>query len=259
MTTTASTLMRELDHRSSNGIDVRLMWSRAMAGFTWPSRTTRPARPSPWRSARARARPRSSSTPSRTPIVALPRRPTASRPSRLAGRADWAPPLRGRSRPWTRARASMRSSGTSSTRCSSSPRARATSAGLSGGLRDADQHRSPALRGVPLAPQPHLSPRPRRRHARRALRPRRRAGTGRAVRRRAGDEGDKFARCEWHDGHEGVPILDACANWFVGRVLHRIAAGDHDLFLLEPVAAGAGDQDEFSFHRAKRIEPGHEA
>ena len=74
-----------------------------------------------------------------------------------------------------------------------------------------------------------------------------------------GDEVDKFARCAWHDGPEGVPILDACANWFVGRVLQRIAAGDHDLFLLEPVAAGAGDQDGFAFHRAKRIEPGHEA
>ena len=74
-----------------------------------------------------------------------------------------------------------------------------------------------------------------------------------------GDEDDKFARCDWHDGPEGVPILDACVNWFVGRVLHRIAAGDHDLFLLEPVAAGAGEQDDFTFHRAKRIEPGHEA
>jgi flavin reductase (DIM6/NTAB) family NADH-FMN oxidoreductase RutF len=42
-------------------------------------------------------------------------------------------------------------------------------------------------------------------------------------------------------------------------VHNRIAAGDHDLFLLEPVAASAGEQDEFSFHRAKRIAPGHEA
>jgi flavin reductase (DIM6/NTAB) family NADH-FMN oxidoreductase RutF len=73
------------------------------------------------------------------------------------------------------------------------------------------------------------------------------------------DAVDKFARCDWHEGPEGVPILDACENWFVGRVLHRIAAGDHDLFLLEPVAASAGEQDEFTFHRAKRIEPGHEA
>jgi hypothetical protein len=29
MTATTSTVMRELDHRSSNGIDVRLMWSES--------------------------------------------------------------------------------------------------------------------------------------------------------------------------------------------------------------------------------------
>ena len=75
-----------------------------------------------------------------------------------------------------------------------------------------------------------------------------------------GDEVDKFARCAWHEGPGGVPILDECANWFVGRVLWRSEAGDHDAFLLEPVAAHKGtSEDEFSFHRAKRIEPGHEA
>jgi hypothetical protein len=36
--------------------------------------------------------------------------------------------------------------------------------------------------------------------------------------------------------------------------------GDHDAFLLEPVAAENGTaEDEFTFHRAKRIDPGHEA
>src|SRR3712207_897114 len=30
-----------------------------------------------------------------------------------------------------------------------------------------------------------------------------------------GDEVDKFARCDWSDGPEGVPILAACENWFV--------------------------------------------
>jgi flavin reductase (DIM6/NTAB) family NADH-FMN oxidoreductase RutF len=75
-----------------------------------------------------------------------------------------------------------------------------------------------------------------------------------------GDEIDKFARCAWHDGPEGVPILDECPNWFVGRVIWRHDAGDHDAFLLEPVAAQAGSgEGEFTFHRAKRIEPGHEA
>jgi flavin reductase (DIM6/NTAB) family NADH-FMN oxidoreductase RutF len=72
------------------------------------------------------------------------------------------------------------------------------------------------------------------------------------------DEVDKFARCAWHDGPEGVPILDECSNWFVGRVVSRADAGDHDALLLEPIAAEYGSGEaEFTFHRAKRIEPGH--
>jgi hypothetical protein len=57
-----------------------------------------------------------------------------------------------------------------------------------------------------------------------------------------------------------VPLLDECPNRFVGRVLWRHEAGDHSLFLLEPVVAEkATAEDEFTFHRAKRIEAGHEA
>jgi flavin reductase (DIM6/NTAB) family NADH-FMN oxidoreductase RutF len=74
------------------------------------------------------------------------------------------------------------------------------------------------------------------------------------------DEVDKFARCEWHEGPGGVPLLDGCPNRFVGRVLWRRDAGDHDAFLLEPIAAEAtSGEAEFTFHRAKRIDPGHEA
>jgi flavin reductase (DIM6/NTAB) family NADH-FMN oxidoreductase RutF len=75
-----------------------------------------------------------------------------------------------------------------------------------------------------------------------------------------GDEVDKFAQCEWHEGAAGVPILDECDNWFVGAILARHELGDHVGFLLEPVEAGSGTPlDEFTFHRARRIEPGHEA
>jgi flavin reductase (DIM6/NTAB) family NADH-FMN oxidoreductase RutF len=75
-----------------------------------------------------------------------------------------------------------------------------------------------------------------------------------------GDEVDKFARTKWHEGPEGVPVLDRCTHWFAGRVLARHDAGDHDLFLLEPIAGeAAGDEREFTFHRAKRIDPGHPA
>jgi flavin reductase (DIM6/NTAB) family NADH-FMN oxidoreductase RutF len=73
-----------------------------------------------------------------------------------------------------------------------------------------------------------------------------------------GDELDKFARCAWHSGPGAVPILDACPDWFVGRVLWRADAGDHDLFLLEPIAAEAGPPAaQLTFDHAKDIEPGH--
>ena len=75
-----------------------------------------------------------------------------------------------------------------------------------------------------------------------------------------GDEIDKFERCSWHEGPEGVPILDDCPNWFAGQVLDRLTVGDHEALLLHPIAGGANDDpSQFDLHRAKRIDPGHEA
>jgi hypothetical protein len=46
----------------------------------------------------------------------------------------------------------------------------------------------------------------------------------------------------------------------VGAVRERTDAGDHVAFVLEPIAAERGHHDgQFTFHRAKRIEPGHPA
>jgi flavin reductase (DIM6/NTAB) family NADH-FMN oxidoreductase RutF len=76
----------------------------------------------------------------------------------------------------------------------------------------------------------------------------------------SGDETDKFARCEWRQGPAGLPILNECDNWFAGRILDRHELGDHFGFLLEPIDFHNGTPlDEFTFHRARRIEPGHEA
>jgi flavin reductase (DIM6/NTAB) family NADH-FMN oxidoreductase RutF len=75
-----------------------------------------------------------------------------------------------------------------------------------------------------------------------------------------GDRVDKFERCEWQPGPEGVPLLDACANRFVGLVLERLDAGDHVGFVLRPRTAEHGHRNgQFPFHRAKRIEAGHPA
>jgi len=73
-----------------------------------------------------------------------------------------------------------------------------------------------------------------------------------------GDEVDKFARCAWHEGPAGLPILDDLPNWFAGRILTRVDGGDHQAILLEPIAAEReAEEEELTFHRAKRIEPGH--
>jgi flavin reductase (DIM6/NTAB) family NADH-FMN oxidoreductase RutF len=75
-----------------------------------------------------------------------------------------------------------------------------------------------------------------------------------------GDTVDKFARCRWHTGPAGLPILDACGRWFAGRILERRRLGDHIGFLLDPFAAERRDDGgTFAFHRAKRLAPGHEA
>ncbi len=75
-----------------------------------------------------------------------------------------------------------------------------------------------------------------------------------------GDRVDKFARCRWRPGAEGVPILDGCRGWFLGRITGRVEGGDHQGFVLEPVdAALAGDPGGLGFQSLKGIEPGHEA
>ena len=76
-----------------------------------------------------------------------------------------------------------------------------------------------------------------------------------------GDEVDKFARVAWTAGPHGVPLLDEASNRFVGEVVARLDAGDHEAFLLAPVWAQAGDpeEDELDFDAAKSIRPGHPA
>jgi flavin reductase (DIM6/NTAB) family NADH-FMN oxidoreductase RutF len=75
-----------------------------------------------------------------------------------------------------------------------------------------------------------------------------------------GDEVDKFARADWREGPLGLPILERCESWFAGRTLDSLDAGDHVVFLLEPVAVQRGPVREFlRLREATRIEPGHEA
>lgn len=76
-----------------------------------------------------------------------------------------------------------------------------------------------------------------------------------------GDDLDKLARCAWTPGPAGVPILDGCPDWFVGREVARADAGDHDVVVLEPVDLSAGEPEGpfVRYRRARAITPGHPA
>ncbi|WP_155770263.1 flavin reductase family protein [Mycobacterium asiaticum] len=74
------------------------------------------------------------------------------------------------------------------------------------------------------------------------------------------DEIDKFARCAWHSGPKGMPILDDAVAWMVGATLDRIDFGDHVGYLLEPVEMwfAEGVSDVLHFLDVIDVEPGHE-
>jgi flavin reductase (DIM6/NTAB) family NADH-FMN oxidoreductase RutF len=74
-----------------------------------------------------------------------------------------------------------------------------------------------------------------------------------------GDDRDKFDAAPWHDGPEGVPVLEGCPSWFAGRILDRIPLGDHTGHLLEPFGGHDAGDAWFGFQEAKGIHPGHEA
>ncbi len=72
------------------------------------------------------------------------------------------------------------------------------------------------------------------------------------------DEIDKFARCAWTGGPGGVPLLDACPNWFVGRIIDRMSLGDHTGYLLEPEEVGHdAAEGAYGYQRAKDVAAGH--
>ncbi|MBE1536716.1 flavin reductase family protein [Actinomadura algeriensis] len=77
---------------------------------------------------------------------------------------------------------------------------------------------------------------------------------------RTGDEIDKFDRCSWRPGPEGVPLLTGARRRLVGRILERADLGDHAGFLLAPLSVTAGAETvPLSFRSLPALDPGHRA
>jgi flavin reductase (DIM6/NTAB) family NADH-FMN oxidoreductase RutF len=75
-----------------------------------------------------------------------------------------------------------------------------------------------------------------------------------------GDRIDKFSRCRWWEGPEGLPILSDAVAWFAGRILDRFDLGDHVGHLIEPTAGAAPERfgELVTYADVKDLKPGHE-
>jgi len=75
-----------------------------------------------------------------------------------------------------------------------------------------------------------------------------------------GDEVDKFERCSWEPGPEGVPVLDGVKGWVAGPVVGRFDVGDHRAFVIDAEAGAVIEPEagDLGFQDVKDVEPGHE-
>ncbi|MFP5348008.1 MAG: flavin reductase family protein [Actinomycetes bacterium] len=75
-----------------------------------------------------------------------------------------------------------------------------------------------------------------------------------------GDDVDKFTRCRWAPGPDGVPLLEDCPRRFTGRVVQQVPFGDHVGFLLDPTGVeAAAEHGQLTLKQVLDVAAGHEA
>jgi flavin reductase (DIM6/NTAB) family NADH-FMN oxidoreductase RutF len=74
----------------------------------------------------------------------------------------------------------------------------------------------------------------------------------------AHDDPRKLIGCDWTPGPGGAPVLAEC-DWFGGRILDRVDAGDHVAFLLEPFGGECRGQSQLGAQEVFDIEAGRPA
>ena len=62
---------------------------------------------------------------------------------------------------------------------------------------------------------------------------------------------DRFTAAAWRPGPYGVPLLDGAVAWLVCRLTDRIAAGDHEIVLAEPVVAQHTEGAPLLYHNGR--------
>jgi flavin reductase (DIM6/NTAB) family NADH-FMN oxidoreductase RutF len=72
------------------------------------------------------------------------------------------------------------------------------------------------------------------------------------------DEPRKLVDGMWEPGPGGAPVIHGC-DWFGGRILEHLDAGDHVAFVLEPFGGECRETDQLGAQEALDIEAGRPA
>ena len=76
----------------------------------------------------------------------------------------------------------------------------------------------------------------------------------------SGEDVDKFERCEWTPGPDGVPVLTDVADRFVGRRSGLLDVGDdHVCLVLDPIESHVGEGPLLGLRDVIDIDAGHDA
>jgi flavin reductase (DIM6/NTAB) family NADH-FMN oxidoreductase RutF len=74
----------------------------------------------------------------------------------------------------------------------------------------------------------------------------------------SGDDLDKFARCEWRDGPDHVPLLNGCPNYLLGRRVALLAeSSDHVCMVLAPIEVSGGSFRPLRLSAVRDLNAGH--
>lgn len=73
----------------------------------------------------------------------------------------------------------------------------------------------------------------------------------------SGDNAARFVGDHWHEGENGLPILDGVTTWMTGRIIERLQVHNSAVVVVQIESGEIGPDDEpLIYHERRYVRPG---
>lgn len=73
----------------------------------------------------------------------------------------------------------------------------------------------------------------------------------------SGDHAARFIGDHWHEGANGLPILDGVTTWMTGRIIERLSVHNSAVVVVQVESGELGPDDEpLIYHERRYVRPG---